>query len=140
MAINEGGTGKLREKLGEPLLLWTGMVLPPTAWMLQLFVLYMLEDFIACTPGSQTPGAILGFGVRTLALFITAVLALATAAAGALSFSLYRSMGAEADEGVAEGRARWMAIAGMMSSLLFLAIIVIKVVPPLLIGVCQAPL
>jgi hypothetical protein len=124
----------------EDLLLWTGMVVPPTAWMIQLFALYMLEDFISCTPGSQTPGAIFGFGVRTLAILITVVLAAATAAAGSISYRLWQKMRAEPEEITAAGRARWMAIAGIMSSLLFLAIIVIKVAPPLLIGACQAPL
>jgi uncharacterized membrane protein YhdT len=139
MTSDDSGT-KVRAKALEPLLLWIGMIVPPTAWMIQLFALYMLEDFIACTPGSQTPGAILGFGVRSVAMFITIILALATAAAGALAFSMWRRMGTEEYEGTGTGRPRWMALAGIMSSLLFLAIIVIKVAPPLMLGVCQAPL
>ena len=121
------------------LLLWVGITLPATAWMIQLFALYMLEDFISCTPGSQTPGVILGLGVRPLALLITGVLALSTAAAGLVSLRMWREIGGPAGEGGA-GRASWMALAGMMSSILFLLIILIKVAPPLMIGVCQAPL
>ncbi len=129
-----------REVSGRPmqnLLLLVGIILPATAWMIQLFALYMLEDFISCTPGSQTPGLILGLGVRPLALLITVVLAVPTAVAGLISWRMWRGMRATADEG---GRARWMALAGVMSSILFLLIILIKVAPPLLIGVCQAPL
>ncbi len=124
----------------EDLLLWTGMIVPPTAWMIQLFALYMLEDFISCTPGSRTPGVILGLGVRTLAILITVVLAAATAAAGSISYRFWQRVRADGADGSAAGRPRWMAVAGMMSSLLFLAIIVIKVAPPLLIGTCEAPL
>lgn len=131
-----------REVLGGPrqnLLLWVGIVLPATAWMIQLFALYMLEDFIACTPGSRTPGVILGLGVRPLALLITVVLGGATAAAGLVSLRIWRGTEATGEEDD-PGRVRWMALAGMMSSILFLLIIVIKVAPPLLIDVCQAPL
>lgn len=121
------------------LLLWTGIVVPPTAWMIQLFVLYMLEDFISCTPASRTPGVILGIGVRPWAVLITVVLSLITAAAGAISYRFWQRVRGTEETGLSLQRARWMAVAGMMSSLLFLAIIVIKLAPPLLIGVCQAP-
>jgi hypothetical protein len=134
--------GREMSKAGarQSFLLWVGIILPATAWMVQLFVLYMLEEFISCTPGSQTPGAILGFGVRSIALFLTVVLAAATAAAGLVSLRIWRGMTPESDEGTAAERARWMAVAGMMSSALFLVIILLKVAPPLLIGVCEAPL
>jgi hypothetical protein len=141
MDVNESHERETsRTSWKEDLLLWTGIIVPPTAWMIQLFALYMLEDFISCTPGSQTPGTILGFGVRTLAILITVVLAAATAAAGAISYRFWQRTRGEAPEGAAAGRAQWMAVAGIMSCLLFLAIIVIKIAPPLLIGVCRAPL
>jgi len=139
MQDGEMGTREVSGGPSQNLLLWVGMVLPATAWMIQLFALYMLEDFISCTPGSRTPGVILGLGVRPLALLITVVLGGTTAAAGLASLRIWRGTGASAQEDD-PGRVRWMALAGMMSSILFLLIIVIKVVPPLLIGVCQAPL
>jgi hypothetical protein len=140
MQNQEMSTDQARGGPRQNLLLWIGIVLPATAWMIQLFALYMLEDFISCTPGSRTPGVILGVGVRPIALLITVVLGGATAAAGLSSLRIWRTVGEAAGEADPAGRTRWMALAGMMSSVLFLLIIVIKVVPPLLIGVCQAPL
>lgn len=141
MDVNESHRGDISSTgWRQDLLLWIGIIVPPTAWMVQLFALYMLEDFISCTPGSQTPGAILGVGVRPLAVFITVVLSAATIAAGSISYRFWQKMRTETSEGAAAGRARWMALAGIMGTLLFLAIIVIKIAPPLLIGTCQAPL
>lgn len=134
------GTDEARGGPRQNLLLWIGIVLPATAWMIQLFALYMLEDFISCTPGSRTPGVILGVGVRPIALLITLVLGAATALAGLTSARIWRGIRAAGGDGDPAGRVRWMALAGMMSSVLFLLIMLVKVVPPLMIGVCQAPL
>ncbi len=141
MEVNESQQGGISStSWKDDLLLWTGIIVPPTAWMIQLFALYMLEDFISCTPASQTPGSILGLGVRPLAILITVVLSAATVAAGSISYRYWQRMRTETSNGALAGRPRWMALAGIMSTLLFLAIIVIKIAPPLLIGVCQAPL
>lgn len=117
------------------LLLWVLFLAPLGAWMVQLFSLYMLEDFISCTPASRTPGLILGVGVRPIALGITAVTGLVTLAAGLAAWSAWKSRRGAGGNG--EAPSSWMALAAVMNSVLFFAIIVIKVAPPLLLQVCQ---
>lgn len=121
------------------LLLWIGFLVPLGAWMIQLFSLYMLEDFVSCTPGSLTPGVIFGIGVPALALSITAALGLLTIATGILSFRLWRKLGGPGAEDQLSAP-RWMALAGVLNSILFASIILIKVAPPLILGVCERPL
>lgn len=123
-----------------PLRLWLGMLVPPAAWMTQLFALYMLEEFISCTPGSQTPGVILGFGVRGIAVVLTLVTAGATIAAGALAVAAWRETTNDRDDPGIGGRGRWMAVAGLMNASLFLLIILLKLAPPLMLGVCRGSL
>lgn len=117
-------------------LLWLGLLVPLGAWMIQLFALYMLEDFLSCTPGSRTPGFILGIGIRPIALGITVILGLATIATGLSSLALWRKMKSPSDDEHVSAQG-WMALAGIMNSVLFALIIFIKAAPPLILGVCQ---
>jgi hypothetical protein len=129
-----------REASRRSLLLSAGVLVPPAAWAVGLFALYMLEDFIACTPAAELPGIILGFGVRSIALFLTALLAAATAGAGVTSLVLLLKMRSDPVRSTGATRERWMAVAGIMNSVLFLSIILLNLVPPLLLGACQEPL
>lgn len=137
--IDTEGSGEpvVRPEPAKTFLLWMGLLVPLGAWMIQLFSLYMLEDFISCTPGSQTPGFILGLGVRAIALAITGVLGLVTVATGISSWVLWRRMSEENGHGEPESAAKWMALAGILNSGLFALIIFIKAAPPLILGVCQ---
>jgi hypothetical protein len=117
-------------------LLWLGLLVPLGAWMIQLFALYMLEDFISCTPGSRTPGFILGIGIRPIALGITLLLGLATIATGLSSLAIWRKMRSPSDNDHISAQG-WMALAGIMNSVLFALIIFIKAAPPLILSVCQ---
>jgi hypothetical protein len=105
--------------------------------MLQLFALYMLEDFVSCTPGSRTPGVILGFGVRGIAVVITLATAGATIAAGGLALAAWQRTATDREDPGIGGRGRWMALAGLMNATLFLLIILLKLAPPLMLGVCR---
>lgn len=133
-------SGSPRQRKSTTVLLWTVFLVPLAAWMIQLFALYMLEDFISCTPGSQTPGLIMGIGVKPIALGITGILGLATLVTGILSFRFWKSTreNGSREEDLPAGR--WLALGGMMQSILFTFIILIKVAPPLLLGVCEGPL
>jgi hypothetical protein len=119
-------------------LLGLGIVAPPVLWIVQLFTLFMLEDVIACAPATRAKGLVLGIGIRPAALTVTAVLALATLGAGVMSSVLLARLRRRDGSDAAE-RARWMATAGIMNSVLFLSVIVVKIAGPLMIGACRAP-
>jgi hypothetical protein len=122
-----------RETRGS-VLLWIGLLTGPLAWLLHLTISYSLEEWFACSPATQTPGEILGIGVKTLVVVINAVLALATIAAGLIAFRCWR----EIDNGdEIAGRARWMALAGIMNSVLYGTIIVFGFAPAALLSVCE---
>lgn len=114
-------------------LLWSGMLVGPGLWIVQLFVLYALEDVISCTPASATPGLLLGVQVHTVAALITTVVAALTLLAGAGSFYCWRTI---RNGGGQQTGYQWMAVAGMLTSTLFLPVILIKLVPLTIIGSC----
>ena len=116
-------------------LLWAGLLVGPTVWMLQLFGLYALEDLLSCTPASRTPGKILGIHLDAIALAGTAVVAGLTVAAGMGAYSGWRQARLLGEDAIGY---RWMGIAGIMFSLLFLLVIVIKIAPVMILGVCES--
>ena len=121
--------------------LWFGLLAAPLAWTLQLLVNYSLEEWFACSPGSDSSGEILGLGVSTVAVGVTALLALLAAAGGLVAFSCHRRSTSDGGGSGAAGdtpeRARWMALAGMFNSALYLLIIVASFGPPAILGVCE---
>jgi hypothetical protein len=117
-------------------LLWFAVLTGPVAWALHLTINYSLEEWFACSPGTQTRGEILGFGVHAVALIVNAILLGATIAAGLVAISCWRKVRADRDEGDIT-RAGWMALAGIMNSVLYLIIIAFGFAPPLILGVCE---
>lgn len=120
---------------GSSRLLWVGVLTGPAAWSIQLLVNYNVEEF-ACAPATRDQGTVWGVGVETVVLFVTIVLALATVAAGILSFVCWRKNTRAEDTSPGEV-STWMAIVGMMSSILFLIIIVLGVAPPYFLETCR---
>jgi hypothetical protein len=114
-------------------LLWIGVLTGPAAWSLQVLINYNLEE-IACGPAAQGSRDIWGIGVETWVLAVDALLAVSTLAAALVSLRCLRSAGADASTG---GRARWMALVGVMSSVLFLIVIVSGFAPPFFLDVCE---
>jgi hypothetical protein len=121
------------------LALWFGMFAGPVAWVLHLMLGYVTEDVIACTPGSSTPGEILGFGVKPVVIAIHLVLITVTLVALVVSITAWRRLRAS-DERDREGRPAWMALVGIMDSVLFGLIIAGGFVPPLVLDVCRSSL
>jgi hypothetical protein len=113
--------------------LWVGVLTGPAAWSTQILINYNLEE-IACGPASGTTGRILGVDVQAWILGVDTFLAVATLVAGWISIVCLRSTEADASTG---GRARWMALSGVMVSALFLIIIVAGFAPPLFLNVCE---
>ena len=117
-------------------LLWVGAFTGPAAWSIQLLVNYNLEEF-ACAPAMREPGIVWGVAVETIVISLTGILALATAAAGIMSFMTWRRNTRSKD--TSPGRvSTWMSMVGIMVSILFLIIIVTGFAPPFLLEACEA--
>lgn len=112
--------------------LWAGLLVGPGVWVAQLFLLYALEDIVACTPAARDPGFILGIEIRTLAYAITAIAAALALLAGLGALRQLRNLHA----GEATPGYRWMATAGVLSSALFLGVILMKLLPLALVSTC----
>jgi hypothetical protein len=129
-----------RSESRQSLLLWFGLLTGPGAWTIMLLVNYSLEEVISCTAAAATPGLVLGFGLKSIILILNAVLAAVTLIAGLVSFRCYRFLTRGDIKSATDERARWMAVAGIMLSILFLLIIAISSAAPFLLDVCEPPL
>jgi hypothetical protein len=116
-------------------LLWIGVLAGPLAWTAHLLVNYMLEEFISCTPGSRTQGEILGLGIESIILTVNVVLAAVALAGGVVAFKCLRGLDASPQN--SGSRARWMARAGIINSVIFLLIILVGFAPPFVLSVCR---
>ena len=116
-------------------LLWFGAVGAPAAWTVQLVLNYSLEEWFACSPSATERGEVVGLEVPTAALVTSGALSLVAIVAGLVSFSCYRKIGDGSSD--VETRAKWMALAGIMNSVLYLIVILASFGPPLLLDVCE---
>lgn len=110
-----------------PWALWAGVLAGPLAMLIQLQVNYALVLW-ACGAG------------REWALHLTALLALVvTVAGGSLSWRNRRRMGAGwEDEGAGViPRSRFMAVVGVLASVLFALVIVAQWIPIFVYGPCD---
>jgi len=111
-------------------LLWYGVVGAPFAWVLQLVVGYGLEE-AACSPGSGRWG--IDGDVWEVVVSIGA--AAAGAAALAAAFASRRNAERAADP---SGRVAFMATAGLLADVLFLALIALTTAGVIALGSCEA--
>lgn len=116
--------------------LWFGLLAAPIAWTLELIVNYSLEEWFACAPSTQARGEVLGLGVDTVALVVTSALAGIALAGLLVSLGCRRAL-RTSGEGDVDQRARWMALAGIFNSVLYLVIILVSYGPPALLDVCR---
>lgn len=115
--------------------LWFGVLGAPTAWAIALVVGYSLEEWFACSPATTDEGTILGFGVRPLATAVSTAMFLVAVGAGIVAWRCLARIRSEDDPTIQ--RARWMAIAGVMNSILYALAIVVTLLVPLLLRVCE---
>lgn len=116
--------------------LWFGTLAPPAAWGVQLLTGDQLVE-LACAPGSGAP-AVEGVGVETILLAITVASTLIVLLAGYVSYrSLQKTAAADPSTG---GRARWMSMAGIFVSGMFLIIIVQGYLPMFFLSGCEPAL
>lgn len=116
--------------------LWFGLLAAPIAWTIELILNYSLEEWFACAPSTRDEGRVLGLSVDTVAVVVTSVLA-AVALAGLLVSLACRRALRETKDGDVGQRARWMALAGIFNSALYLVIILVSYGPPALLDVCR---
>jgi hypothetical protein len=117
--------------------LWFGVLAPPLAWGVHL-VLGDLIFELGCSPGAGGTG-ILGLSLETWAVLETVVAALITVAAGATAHAAWRRLRAISD-GTAWDRAHAMALAGMASAFIYLALIAYGFLAPLFLNRCTTSL
>ena len=115
--------------------LWYGVLAGPIVWACQLLLDYGLDEAVACAPGNRTPGLFFNTGIETVIQITNAVATVLTLLAFFVSYRCFRRLRAS-DETVGN-RARWMAIAGMFNSSLFLIISVMKFASPIFLGPCS---
>jgi hypothetical protein len=123
-----------RESVGS-LKLWFAVLGAPLAWLTHMVVGYSLEEWFACSPSTSEAGKIVGLDVRTFVLIFTGAMALVAVAAGVAAVTCLRKI--KAQESEESLRPRWMAIAGIMNSVLYLLIILGGVAPALILETCQ---
>ena len=124
--------------------LWFGVLAGPLLWVTQLYVNYQWEEVLACSPAVSDPGTVLGLSVRTWVLLVNTVTALGTVAGLLVALRWYRRTHQAEAGGVrttehSESVAHWMAVAGVINSVLFLLLIVVGYAPPIILRACQVP-
>ena len=125
--------------------LWFGVLAGPVLWFVQLNVNYQWEEFEACSSSATHRGVVLGVGVRTLVVLVNTVITAVVLAALAGAVRCYRRTAVVEAAGVrtSEHRrdvAHWMAVAGIINSVLFLVIIVVGYAPAIILKTCQTPM
>jgi len=117
--------------------LWFGVLAPPLAWGAHL-VLGDLIFELGCGPAVGGNG-ILGLSLEAWAVIQTAVLGAVTVAAGIVAVGVWRRLRAISD-GTAWGRAHAMALAGMGSAFVYLALMVYGFMAPIFLNRCTTSL
>jgi hypothetical protein len=115
--------------------LWFAVAAPPLLWITQLGVAGELPE-VACSPGFE-PNNMMGLGIRTFLLIVSAVLALPVVASVWMSFRNMRALGSIENRQPREERGYFMALVGFVSSSFFLLLIVVSAIGIPFFGLCQ---
>lgn len=121
--------------------LWFGVFGAPLVWSLQLLLGYSLVAH-SCFPGAEPRATPVIGGLWSILLVVSVGAAVVALAAGGTAWRSWRMTRQEhrGDHGelleVAEGRTRFMALAGMLLSSLFLLGIVLNALPLFLVPAC----
>jgi hypothetical protein len=125
--------------------LWFGVLAGPILWFAQLNINYQWEEFLACSPSATHHGEVLGLDVRTWVVIVNLVVTAVTLLALLVAVRCYRRTAAVAVGGVTttthhRDMAHWMALAGIVNSILFLLLIVTGFGPAVILKTCQPAL
>jgi hypothetical protein len=135
MGIEHDVRGITSQESRGSLALWFAVLGSPVAWLGHLGLNYSLEEWFACSPATTDTGEILGFTVHEVSWTLNSVMAVTAASAGLVALACWRRLQRAADGDVLE-RAQWMAFAGMVEGVIFLAAILLGYIPPLLLDTC----
>lgn len=130
------------ERLSHSKGLWFGVLTGPLLWFVQLNVNYQWEEVLACSPSATDRGVVLGIGVRTWVVLVNVAVTAVVVLALAVSLRCHRRL-APVDAGAVRttehrrDTARWMALAGIVNSVLFLLLIVVGFAPAVILKTCQ---
>ena len=114
--------------------LWYGVLAGPLAWAAQLILVFGLPEAVVCAPGAGRTTAFYGVGIESVIQIINTIAVALTLLALGVSYRSYRRLrGTDASQA---GRARWMAVAGMFNSTLFLMLTALKFASPFFLGPC----
>ncbi|MFN2613702.1 MAG: hypothetical protein ABR552_02645 [Actinomycetota bacterium] len=119
-------------------LLWFGVLAGPLVWAGQLLLDFGLDEAVVCAPGARASGLFFNVGIESVIQITNAVATIITALAFVVSYRCYRRLRhSDRTEGA---RARWLAVAGMFDSGLFLLITVMKFASPFFLSPCKGTL
>lgn len=124
--------------------LWFGLLAAPLAWSAQLMADYALIAH-SCFPSTGQRDTLLYPSVGTIVLIVSALAILTSIAGVVVAARSYGRIGGHHesdrqqfhDAPVATGRARFMALAGILASSLFLGGIVLHTVGILMLSPCR---
>jgi hypothetical protein len=123
--MTDGRTGTIAQ--------WAGIVTGPIAWATHLLLSSEVEE-LGCATGVRD----LGFDAKSFIVTETLVLAALTLAAGVVSYGHLRRV--RSHDATPGGRATWIATAGVLTSTVFLAIILLGLLPPAFLETCKESL
>jgi hypothetical protein len=118
-----------------------GMIAAPSLWLAQLLLSYGISA-LACYGGDHPTTIAAGTPVRTALFAFDAVALIAALAGGIVSYTCWRAVHAEQQHGqhhaleVGEGRTRFMALWGIMSSLCFFGAIAFNTIASVMAPLC----
>jgi hypothetical protein len=120
--------------------LWFGLLSGPVIWAAHFSITYALAS-TACQLGFLIDRALLGINALTAALIIITIAAIAGLVYGIfLSFRNWKLLKDEGQEGVGQperSRPRFMAFSGLALGIIFLASVVISLLPSFFFSPCQ---
>ncbi|CAN5587327.1 hypothetical protein BH24ACT26_BH24ACT26_18000 [soil metagenome] len=124
-----------RAEAGGSAALWFGILAGPLAWGAHLLIGGELPE-LGCAPGAGAP-EVFGITIEALILAATALTAAVAALGGIVSYRCWRRTRATT---TSEQRPGWMAMAGIMTSSVFAAFILLGTFPALLLSSCARSL
>jgi Zn-dependent protease len=112
---------------------WVGVVTGPIAWATHLLLSSEVEE-LGCASAVRE----LGFDAESFIVAETLGLAALTLAAGVISYGHLRRV--RRNDATPGGRATWIATAGVLTSIVFLVIILLGLLPPAFLESCRSSL
>jgi hypothetical protein len=110
--------------------LWTALLAGPLAWITNLVLGSEIPELM-CAPGASQD--VLGLSIEAFIVGATALLAGIAVGGGVLAFRCWR---ASKGDGTTGRRASWMSVAGIMTNVLFLILILPGLAPSFFLSQC----